>query len=82
MDVHSRSISYFKTSSIVYSFIVRTPLLFRRIREPQLPKALLPLLLTVVSVINDGPEVIRFSVVRYDNSTQADIYVKGGGSHY
>lgn len=32
--------------------------------------------LSSLTVINDGPEGIRFSVVRYDNSQQADIYVR------
>ena len=34
--------------------------------------------LSSLTVINDGPEGVRFSVVRYDNSQQADIYVKSG----
>lgn len=34
--------------------------------------------LSSLTVINDGPEGIRFSVVRYDNSNQADIYVRAG----
>lgn len=34
--------------------------------------------LSSLTVINDGPEGIRFSVVRYDNSSQADIYVRAG----
>lgn len=34
--------------------------------------------LSSLTVINDGPEGIRFSVVRYDNSQQADIYVRSG----
>lgn len=34
--------------------------------------------LSSLTVINDGPEGIRFSVVRYDNSMQADIYVRSG----
>jgi hypothetical protein len=33
--------------------------------------------LSSLSVINDGPEVIRFSIVHYDSSQQADIYVRG-----
>lgn len=34
--------------------------------------------LSSLTVINDGPAGIRFSVVRYDNSQQADIFVKSG----
>ena len=37
--------------------------------------------LSSLTVINDGPEGIRFSLVRYDNSSQADIYVKSGEPH-
>ena len=34
--------------------------------------------LSSLTIINDGPEGLRFSVVRYDNSSQADIYIKAG----
>ena len=37
--------------------------------------------LTSITIINDGPEGIRFSLVRYDNSSQADVYVKSGEPH-
>lgn len=37
--------------------------------------------LSSITVINDGPEGLRFSLVRYDNSSQADIYVKSGEPH-
>lgn len=38
--------------------------------------------LSSLSVINDGPEGVRFSIVRYDSSQQADIYVKSGEPHH
>jgi hypothetical protein len=37
--------------------------------------------LSSLTVINDGPEGIRFDVVRYDNSSQANVYVKSGEPH-
>lgn len=37
--------------------------------------------LSSLTVFNDGPSAIRFSLVRYDNSNQADIYVPAGEPH-
>ena len=37
--------------------------------------------LSSLTVINDGPSGIRFSVVRYDNSQQADIYLPDNDRH-
>lgn len=37
--------------------------------------------LSSITIINDGPSGLRFSLVRYDNSSQADIYVKSGEPH-
>ena len=37
--------------------------------------------LSSLTVINDGPEGLRFDVVRYDNSSQANVYVKSGEPH-
>lgn len=37
--------------------------------------------LSSLTIINDGPEGIRFDVVRYDNSSQANVYVKSGEPH-
>lgn len=34
--------------------------------------------LSSLTVINDGPVPVRYSVVRYDSSMQADIFVKPG----
>lgn len=37
--------------------------------------------LSSLTVINDGPAGIRFSVVRYDSNMFADIYVPSGEKH-
>ena len=37
--------------------------------------------LSSLTIFNDGPEGVRFALVRYDNSSQADIYVKSGEPH-